>query len=237
MGGIRTFLPSSDVGGVILLRPAPKETRRARLSGESYEACSTASSGNRLRSRIRAGRMHATDRWRLRAREWPPREVRGAGLVVNMPGNVTWIENTHRFWYRKVTRGGYEFVMVDADTLRKAPAFDHARLAAALSKATGKSYQLIKHDKDFDLLYIPGAGHGPGGAYGEHKRFDFFVRQLLGVTPPAWTKKDQKTSTADQEFEWVARCRFWGSRPRSSPTFRPPNGSSTPCRTSRARCR
>ena len=26
----------------------------------------------------------------------------------------------------------------------------------------------------------------------EHKRFDFFVRQLLGATPPAWTKKDQK---------------------------------------------
>ena len=37
--------------------------------------------------------------------------------------------------------------------------------------------------------------------YGEHKRFDFFVRHLLGVTPPAWTKKDHKASTADQEFE------------------------------------
>jgi dipeptidyl aminopeptidase/acylaminoacyl peptidase len=61
--------------------------------------------------------------------------------------------------------------------------------------------QLIKHNKDFDLLYIPGAGHGPGGVYGEHKRFDFFVRQLLGVTPPAWTQKDHKASTADQEFE------------------------------------
>jgi len=61
--------------------------------------------------------------------------------------------------------------------------------------------QLIKNDKDFDLLYIPGAGHGPGGAYGEHRRFDFFVRQLLGVTPPAWTKNDKKASTADQEFQ------------------------------------
>jgi hypothetical protein len=33
---------------------------------------------------------------------------------------------------------------------------------------------------------IPGAGHGPGGAYGEHKRFDFFARHLLGVKPPDW---------------------------------------------------
>jgi dipeptidyl aminopeptidase/acylaminoacyl peptidase len=47
-------------------------------------------------------------------------------------------------------------------------------------------HQLVKHHKDFDLLVIPGAGHGPGGAYGEHKRFDFFVRHLLVVTPPEW---------------------------------------------------
>jgi hypothetical protein len=46
--------------------------------------------------------------------------------------------------------------------------------------------QLIKHNKDFELLVIPGAGHGNGGAYGEHKRFDFFTRHLLGQTSPEW---------------------------------------------------
>ena len=50
--------------------------------------------------------------------------------------------------------------------------------------------QLIKHNKDFELLVIPGAGHGPGGAYGEHKRFDFFTRHLLGVKPPEWKALD-----------------------------------------------
>jgi len=59
--------------------------------------------------------------------------------------------------------------------------------------------QLIKHDKDFDLLYIPGAGHGAGGAYGEHKRFDFFVRHLLGTKPPDWTDRDRKASTQDHD--------------------------------------
>jgi dipeptidyl aminopeptidase/acylaminoacyl peptidase len=63
--------------------------------------------------------------------------------------------------------------------------------------------QLIKHDKDFDLLYIPGAGHGAGGAYGEHKRFDFFVRELLGVRPPDWTKSDAKASTAPADDDEV----------------------------------
>jgi dipeptidyl aminopeptidase/acylaminoacyl peptidase len=52
--------------------------------------------------------------------------------------------------------------------------------------------QLIKHNKNFDLLVIPGAGHGPGGAYGEHKRYDFFVQHLLGVTPPPWSEKSAR---------------------------------------------
>jgi dipeptidyl aminopeptidase/acylaminoacyl peptidase len=43
---------------------------------------------------------------------------------------------------------------------------------------------LIKSGKDFDLLVVPGAGHGGGGAYGERRRNDFFVRNLLGVEPP-----------------------------------------------------
>ncbi len=43
---------------------------------------------------------------------------------------------------------------------------------------------LVKADKDFDLLVIPGAGHGMGGAYGQHRLQDFFVRNLLGTGPP-----------------------------------------------------
>jgi dipeptidyl aminopeptidase/acylaminoacyl peptidase len=43
---------------------------------------------------------------------------------------------------------------------------------------------LIKANKSFDLLVIPGAGHTSGGPYGERKRNDFFVHHLLGVEPP-----------------------------------------------------
>ncbi len=43
---------------------------------------------------------------------------------------------------------------------------------------------LIKADKDFDLLVVPGAGHGASGSpYGIRRRDDFFVRHLLGVEP------------------------------------------------------
>ena len=59
--------------------------------------------------------------------------------------------------------------------------------------------QLIEHNKEFELLVIPGAGHTSGGAYGEHKRFDFFARHLLGVKPPEWKALDEarKKKTSD----------------------------------------
>ncbi len=43
---------------------------------------------------------------------------------------------------------------------------------------------LIKANKDFDLLVIPGAGHGMGGAYGQRRMQDFFIHNLLGTEPP-----------------------------------------------------
>jgi dienelactone hydrolase len=43
---------------------------------------------------------------------------------------------------------------------------------------------LVKANKDFDLLVIPGTGHGAGDTpYGNRRREDFFVRHLLGVEP------------------------------------------------------
>ncbi|HYV28009.1 MAG TPA: prolyl oligopeptidase family serine peptidase, partial [Candidatus Eisenbacteria bacterium] len=43
---------------------------------------------------------------------------------------------------------------------------------------------LIKANKDFDLLVIPGGDHGMGGTYGDRRMRDFFVRNLLGTEPP-----------------------------------------------------
>ena len=45
---------------------------------------------------------------------------------------------------------------------------------------------LIKANKDFELVVIPGAHHTMGEAFGEHKRYDFFVRHLMQVNPPKW---------------------------------------------------
>ena len=43
---------------------------------------------------------------------------------------------------------------------------------------------LIKADKDFELLIVPGGGHGSGETkYAARRRMDFFVRHLMGHQP------------------------------------------------------
>ena len=69
-----------------------------------------------------------------------------------LPGNVRhlvseadvaphWIEKSERFWYRKDSPSGKQFLLVDAARNTGVPAFDHGKLAVALAQATGKQYQ------------------------------------------------------------------------------------------------
>ena len=51
---------------------------------------------------------------------------------------------------------------------------------------------LINAGKDFELVVLPGVRHTMGENFGEHKRYDFFVRHLMGVEPPSWDKIGKK---------------------------------------------
>lgn len=61
-----------------------------------------------------------------------------APLVANGPVRATWIAGSDRFWYRNQDAGGAQFYLVDAAKGTKAPAFNHAAVAAALTTAMGK---------------------------------------------------------------------------------------------------
>ena len=65
------------------------------------------------------------------------------GLALDVPGRVTWIGATHRFWYRKSVPGGNAFFVVDADAPAKAAAFDHEKLASAFATLTDKKYTAV----------------------------------------------------------------------------------------------
>ena len=55
---------------------------------------------------------------------------------------------------------------------------------------------LIKANKDFDLILFPNAAHGygPAAQYMTRRRWDYFVRNLAGATPP---REYQMKSAAD----------------------------------------
>jgi hypothetical protein len=64
-------------------------------------------------------------------------------LALDIVDQVNWVGSSSRCWYRKTVEGGSEFMLVDATTLAKTPAFDHARLAAAISAAAGGKYTAV----------------------------------------------------------------------------------------------
>lgn len=63
-----------------------------------------------------------------------------ADLVAGGAVNPVWLNDGNRFWYRNNTGSGQEFVLVNPVRGTRAPAFDHARLAAAMSLANDTSY-------------------------------------------------------------------------------------------------
>src|SRR5512133_2710433 len=83
-------------------------------------------------------------------------QAKARGLVVNAPGPVTWIGKSARFWYARSVKGGTEFVLGDADARSKTLAFDHDRLAAAISAVAGRKYTGLA------LPFAPAQG-GRGG--------------------------------------------------------------------------
>ena len=63
-----------------------------------------------------------------------------APLVLRASVRPNWLPGD-RFWYRNaLEKDGSEFVLVDPKKKSRGPAFDHAKIAAALSKAAGKTY-------------------------------------------------------------------------------------------------
>ena len=61
-------------------------------------------------------------------------------LVVGGSVTATWLPDD-RFWYRNAVAGGGEFILVDPAKKTRARAFDHEKVAAALSTASGAKHE------------------------------------------------------------------------------------------------
>ncbi|MEU4446876.1 DPP IV N-terminal domain-containing protein [Actinosynnema sp. NPDC050801] len=111
------------------------------------------------------------------------RPARPGELVVGDKVRPRWIDGGARFWYAVNTGGGKRFVLVDPAAGTRVPAFDHARLAAALTVASGQ---------EVDPEALPLTAIAPTGnavefdAFGEYWRchLDSYTCERAEFTPP-----------------------------------------------------
>ncbi len=83
-----------------------------------------------------------------------------------------WYADSSNIVHAANLRGKLLLMVGELDT--NVPPESTLRLTGALQQA----------GKDYDLLVNIGQDHGDGGAYGERRRRDYFIRHLLGVEPP-----------------------------------------------------
>jgi dipeptidyl aminopeptidase/acylaminoacyl peptidase len=107
------------------------------------------------------------------------------GLAVNAPDPANWIDGTSHFWYRKTVKGGHDFTIVEAETATKRPAFDHERLAAALSATLGEKYTAVT------LPFSGSASAGDGGGRGTGAQ-----------SPLTFMDREQAITFAHGGFSW-----------------------------------
>mgnify|MGYP003352578990 CR=1 FL=1 len=81
-------------------------------------------------------------------------------LVLRSDVRPTWTRG-EQFWYRISTENGTAFFLVNPLTGKKEPAFDHTKVAEALSRGTGTTYaqgslpfQTIEFSEDMNTILV-----------------------------------------------------------------------------------
>jgi dipeptidyl-peptidase-4 len=125
-------------------------------------------------------------------------------LVVNDAVQPHWIQGADRFWFRNRGAHGYEFIVVDAGTGARRPAFDHARLAAALTLASDTSVDPAKLPFR-DIRFVNGeravrVATGPKRVW----QCDLGTYACAG---PDTIPLDRVTEVASPDGKWVAFTR------------------------------
>jgi dipeptidyl aminopeptidase/acylaminoacyl peptidase len=121
-----------------------------------------------------------------------------------------WLSGGERFWYRnQLPHGESEFILVDATGGTRRPAFDSARVADLLSKATNKTFKPKQLPFERIVLAKEGAVHFE--AEGKAWRFDPGEGTLKEAAMP---KEEGSTATGSAG---AGQRRGRGRRPEASP--------------------
>ncbi|HXT29383.1 MAG TPA: hypothetical protein VN716_08895, partial [Vicinamibacterales bacterium] len=118
-------------------------------------------------------------------------------LVFDTSVAPHWLQSGDRFWYSYQTRDGRRFFMVDPLKKAKAPLFDHAKMAAALTSITRQPYDAqhlpfsnikFKNDNVFEFdVSVP-------------RDADIVTtKKKITTTPPAQGGGDDPAASADSQ--------------------------------------
>jgi dipeptidyl aminopeptidase/acylaminoacyl peptidase len=106
-----------------------------------------------------------------------------------------------RFWYRNHLKDGFEFILVDPVRRTRAPAFDHDRLAAALSLAADTSY--VGRKLPFQEIELLSGGDEVQFYLADSVRWRCDLRSYRCAGPDT-VPKPPTTETASPDGRWVA---------------------------------
>lgn len=115
----------------------------ALLSGLATTTAAAADAGDRVREDYRRAQNFLS--WTI------------DGNIHNNDIGHRWIAGGHRLWYKRSFDGGHEFILADAASKTKTRAFDHDRMARALSDALGREIRANQLPID-DLIYKSARG-------------------------------------------------------------------------------
>ena len=130
-----------------------------------------------------------------------------------------------RFWYRDTRPDGSEFVVYDAAHGTRQPAFDHAKVAAALSAAGGKTYD-AKHlpfmSFDFSsdgqsIVFSAQAKHWTCDVQGSHCTADAKSGERAAALPTEEVSPDGKSAAFIRDLQFVGSRCCHRQRKRNSP--------------------
>jgi dipeptidyl aminopeptidase/acylaminoacyl peptidase len=155
------------------------------------------------------------------------RPARPGELVIGDKVRPQWIDGGARFWYAVSNGAGRRFVLVDPAAGTREPAFDHARLAAALAAASGQQVD----PEALPFMAIEPAGNAVEfDALGEHWRcrLDSYACERAEFTPPGnpleVPSPDKKVAVSQRGHDLWARSlsdgREWALTADGEPDYR-----------------
>lgn len=162
------------------------------------------------------------------------RPARPGELVIGDKVRPQWIDGGTRFWYAVSNGVGRRFVLVDPAAGSRRPAFDHARLAAALATASGQ--QVDPEALPFRTIE-PTGNAVEFDAFGEHWRcrLDSYACERAEFTPPGSPLEvpspDKEVAVSLRGYDLWARSladgREWALTTDGEPAYQ--YGSSPEC--------